>query len=423
MQSRSLRVLVSVAALAACLWASWASGRTALSRILVKYGMTTANADALDAAIRLTPVDAEGHYDRGVLANYLGQPVEALGELELAVSLRPRDYALWLDLGMTRDELHDADGALTALNESVRLAPYYSKPRYQRGNLLFRMGRYDEAFADLRNAADRDPGVLPGLIDLAWGASGHDPVLTEQIVQSQGGGEHLALAFFFANRGRPDNALAQFGLAKNVTDEKRGDLVRALAAAGAFTEAFTVWRNGNSIAEAGPLKGAIYDGGFEHALTFDDSSFGWRPARGAGLSLSLDQNFPHTGTRSLRIDFNGDSNPDSPIVSQLVLVEPASHYKLSFAARTKNIVTGGPPLVVIGDSSAVGAPGIAITSPFPANSESWQVINLEFLTGATTKAVMCSLKRERCATSPCPIFGSLNLDSFVLERSSEQSKH
>jgi len=44
------------------------------------------------------------------------------------------------------------------------------------------------------NAADSDPGVLPGLIDLAWGASGHDPVLTEQIVQSQSGSEHLALA-------------------------------------------------------------------------------------------------------------------------------------------------------------------------------------------------------------------------------------
>jgi len=408
---------MSVAVFVACSLAFWASGRTALARLLVRYGMNNANAEALDAAIRLTPADAEGHYGRAELASYLDQPAAALSEMELAVSLRPRDYALWLELGMTRDQLGDTSGAFAAFNESVRLAPYYSKPRWQRGNLLFRMGRYDDAFLDLRNSAGSDPAFLAGLIDLAWGASNRDPVLTEQIVQPRNDAGRLALAFFFARHGRPANASVQFDLVKHVTDEQRRDLVQALAAAGAFAEAFAVWRKGDSTSGDEALKGAVYDGSFERSLSFEGSSFGWRPAHNvAGLSLSLDQNAPHAGGRSLRIDFNGDSDPDLPIVSQLVLVDPATKYRLSFAARTKNIVSGGPPLLVIKDAATEGASRLASSPPLAANSESWQVMNLEFQTGANTKAVVISLQRERCTGSPCPIFGTLNLDSVVLER-------
>jgi len=420
MHRRSVRVLVSFVAFVACVWGLWASGRTTLARLIVKYGSAAVNPGTLDTAIKLTPADAEGHYARAELSNYLGQPAEALSELELAVSLRPRDYALWLELGMTRDELEDPDGALSAFNESVRLAPHYSKPRWQRGNLLFRMGRYDEAFVDLRNAATSNPGLLPGLIDLAWGASGHDPGLTEQLLQIQTSGR-LNLATFFANHGQPENALTQFRLAQNVTDEKRRDLVTALVTAGAYTEGFVVWRNGGSTSSDNSIKGTVYDGGFESALTFSNEGFGWRPAHdGPGLSLSLDPNSPYAGARSLRIDFNGNSNPDLPIVTQLVLVEPAAHYKLSFVARTKNISTGGPLLIIVKDTTTAGSPRIGSSSPFPANSESWQVFNLEFVTGATTRAVMISLQRAGCASSPCPIFGTLNLDSFSLERISGQ---
>ena len=405
----------------ACGWAVWASGRTSLARLMVKYGANIGNAGALDAAISLTPADAECHYTRAALSNYFGQHAEALNELELAVSLRPRDYALWLELGMTRDQLEDPDGALLALNEAVRMAPYYSEPRWQRGNLLFRMSRYDEAFADLRGAAGSNPGLLPNLIDLAWGASGHDPGLTEQIVQAQTSGGHLGLALFFANHGQPAKALASFALAKNVSDEKRRELVRTLSTAGAYAEAFAVWRNSSvPPSVAGPSKGMVFDGSFEGPLAFEDTGFGWRCERAsASLSLSSDPNQPHTGSRSLRIDFNGNSNPDSPIVTQVVTVESATHYKLGFAVRTTNIVTGGPPKVMIKDATAGSAP-MASSVPLQANSGSWQIFSLEFLTGATTKAVLISLVRERCAGSLCPIFGSLNLDSFSLERASQQ---
>jgi len=227
----------------------------------------------------------------------------------------------------------------------------------------------------------------------------------------------MALALFFANHGQPANALSQFGLAKNVTDEKRRELVQVLSTAGAYAEAFGVWRNNTTFpGDAGLLKGKIYDGGFEATLTFDDTNFGWRPARDvAGLNLSLDTNAPHAGSRSLRLDFNGNSSPDSPIVTQLVLVEPVTRYKLSFAARATNLVTGGPPIVTIKDATTPSL-RLAGSAALPANTAGWQLYGVEFLTGSSTKAIIISLQREGCASSPCPIFGSLNLDSFSLER-------
>jgi hypothetical protein len=412
---RAVHVLASVVAMLAFVWAIWMSGRVALSRLLVKYGTTIADVQVLDAALGLTPTDAETHYARAEVSNYVGQPAEALKEFELAVSLRPGDYSLWLELGMTRDQLGDAAGGLAAFNESVRLAPYYSQPRWQRGNLLFRMGRYEEAFADLRKAATSNPDLVPSFVDLAWGASRHDPVVTEQVFQPTSDSAHLALARFFATHGKPAEAVAQFKLAHDNSDQMRSELIRQLVAAGGFKQAYELWSSGPA-AQSGTdrSKITIYDGGFEAALRVDEVGFGWRTAHEPGVTLSLDANQPQSGARSLRVDFNGNSNPGAQIVSQLILIEPGMRYKLSFAARLQKIVTGGPPIIVVSEATGERRP-LGRSVSLPQETSGWQPFSFEFATGASSEAIVISLQREDCTSSPCPIFGALNLDSFSLE--------
>ena len=97
---------------------------------------------------------------------------EAEASLEIATSLRDGSEDLWIELGNTREELGDRQGALAAFDRAVRSAPYYAHTHWQRGNLLLRMGRYDEAFADLRQAAARNREYFPTLINLAWGLTG-----------------------------------------------------------------------------------------------------------------------------------------------------------------------------------------------------------------------------------------------------------
>src|SRR5258708_33570671 len=208
--------------------------------MLLTYGNGIADGSVIDSAVRLTPTDAETHYARATVANLQSDPNTALPEFELAASLRPRDYAVWFDLGMTGDQRGNQEGALACFNESVRLAPYYASPRWQRGNLLSRMGRYDEAFDDLRQAATADPAYLSNFIDLAWGASRKDPLLTEQIVAAQSAKAHFALALFFARHGEFDEAVTQFGSAGNSAEDRRV-IVHDLLSAGGVKQAFTIW--------------------------------------------------------------------------------------------------------------------------------------------------------------------------------------
>jgi len=146
----------------------------------------------------------------------------------------------------------------------------------------------------------------------------------------------------------------------------------------------------------------------------DGSGLGWRPADDRrGLSFAVDQSKPQSGARSLRIDFNGESK-GAPMLSQLVLVQPATRYRLSFAGRTSDIVTGGPPFIAINEAGPHGKQ-LARSAALPNGSANWTPYTVEFVTGATTRIVSIVLVRESCATGTCPIFGSLNLDSFSIE--------
>jgi Tetratricopeptide repeat len=425
LESSLVRLILGAIAIVALCWAMIASGRIAISRIFVKFATTILSQApedaeaAADSSISSTPKDAEAHWTRGIVANYMRSGPAALREFELAVSLRPRDYYLWLELGLAQDQEGNQQAALASFNESIRLAPFYAQPRWLRGNLLFRLGRYDEAFADLRQAAVSNPELLPALIDLSWGAAKKDAGTTEKLLQPLNETTHYELAMFFANHDKPDEALAQFRSAGAIPAEFRRKLVKDLLAAGATQQAFDVWRS--SAGESSLTKGSIFDGGFEGTLNLDESGFGWRLASTqSGVAFSLDGNQPDSGTRSLRITLTGHTYPAVELVSQLIPVEPNIFYKLSFAARTANIVTGGPLIVVVHDPK--GKQTLAHSPTLPATTTRWQTFSFDFETRADTQTIVVSLQRENCTTEPCPVFGDINLDSFSLQRVNKTAK-
>jgi hypothetical protein len=412
---RAIRFALCGLAIIFFAWAMVCSGRIGISKMFVKFVATVviaAPADAVSAAdngLQLTPADAELHYARSAAAAFVQDEPTAIRELEQAISLRPRDYYLWLELGLARDRVGDQPGALTAFNESMHLAPYYAQPRWLRGNVLFRMGKYDEAFVDLREAATSNPNYLPAFIDLSFRASRKDATLTEQLVQPKTDRTQTEMAYFFARNGKPDDALAHFNSIRAVTPEIRQNLVRDLIAANAMRQAFTVWSLNNQ-----ESTGTIYDGGFEGPLSLDESGFGWRVSSPqAGLSLSLDSGQPKDGARSLRISFSGHANPGFELLTQLVPVEPGGRYKLNFSARTSNLVTGGPVVVVVKDVSNQQI--LARSAPLPTDTKAWQPFSTEFTVGPGTTAIKLAVQREGCATSPCPVFGAVNFDGFSLE--------
>lgn len=411
-QQRRLRLPVALFSILVCLVGIWFTARVGYARLMVRYASLTGSLVVSAKAVGMTPLDAQAHSVRAAILYNARLLPEAAEELERAVSLRPRDDYLWLQLGMIRDELKQTD-ALLAFDESVRLAPYYAHPQWQRGNFLLRSGRYDEAFVDMRSAAASNQNLVPSLIDLAWGVSKENSALTEQWAGITDDVMRIAFARFLARQGKAQAALEQFRSTKVVSNQARRELMQEMIAANAFREAYEIWR-GMERADNGPLS-SIHDGDFEDVIGFDDTGFGWRFSQASqGARLSLDPNQPEAGSKSLLVSFLGYSDPAVVLLSQLLLVEPSKRYRVKFSARTKDIVTGGLPLVGVNDAGGKGkllGQSAAIGFETPA----WQTMSFDFQTDSATEAVELRLHRKQCNSASCPIFGSLWLDNFLIE--------
>jgi Flp pilus assembly protein TadD len=371
---------------------------------------------AANEAVRLNPLDPDSHFARGIALVDAGQAADAVKEFELAATLSPRDFQIWLKLGSAREDAGNDQGALAAYQQAIQAAPFYAQPRWHLGNLLLRMGRTEEAFAEMRRAAESDPILLPALIDLAWGVFQGDAAAVRTAIQPRSSDARLMMANTFARRGKPAEAVTLFREAGGVTAAGRRELVQLLITAKHFSEAYEVWSSDNSQASANGI-GVITDGGFEGEITLDESGFGWQLRREqSGVAVSRDTIQPRSGVYSLRVEWKGASNPAAAVVSQLVLVSANTRYRLRFAVRTEEIVSGGLPLIVVTDASGSAPQPLASSAAFPAGTNGWHEVTFEFATGDTTRSVLFSLQRQSCPSGTCPIFGRLWLDTFMLEK-------
>lgn len=412
---RVLRAAGAALVVAACLWGLTISGRAGASRLLSKYGMSAGDFTSASEAVRLTRYDPEARYALAAALLNAGELQQAISEFETAVSLRPRDYVLWLELGRVRDQSGDAEGALTAFKEATRLAPYYAQPRWQLGNLLLRLEQVDEAFSEFRQAVWSDPTMLPKVLDLAWAVHGGDTRAVQRAIDPHTAAARLELARFFARRGRADEAMVMFRGAGDVQGGPARELLADLLASKRFKDAYEVWLSLRG-ADKGLGRGgdAMTDGSFEQGISLDEPGFGWQIGQGVpAVRISLDKNNPRSGAHSLRIDWGGPTDPSSPVLSQLVPVEPGGRYRLSFAARVEELVTGGLPAVAAVDASDE-AHMLSTLYLLPQGTSGWKEFSLEFTAAETTRAVNILVRRQDCAMTPCPIFGQIWFDDFVL---------
>ena len=404
-----VRVVLALLAIGVCLLLMQSAARTGFSRLLSRYAIGANSLAAADQAIQLTPSDAEAHRARATVLNRLHRPADAKVSLETATSLRSQHATLWLELGATREELGEIEAALTALDQAVRYAPRYAETHWQRGNLLLRMGRHDEAFADLRVAARSNPKFLPNVIDLAWGITGGVASATDNLLRIDNDAERLAFARFLATKGKGADVAEQVRLLNGrLSEENKNEHVQLLARSRRFTEALAL-SQGTARSEG------VVNGGFEEPLVFGNEYFRWvlsREQSGAKPAVDVAEKF--SGERSLQVSFNGDWDVNAALLSQTIVVSPGQRYRLSFALKTKDLVTGGPPRIVLTD--ATNEQILATSETFPQSTGSWHQLTIEFTTAPAAEAIVVSLKRENCASSPCPIFGAIWLDEFALQK-------
>lgn len=391
---------------------AWNSGRAGFASLLSNYAGKANQIAAADVAVKFGPTDAETHYARAVILMDNGDLPAAIEECEHAVRLRPSDFVLWLGLARARELNGDIEGAVAAAKHAIAMAPDYAQTHWQLGNILVRAEQHDEGFKELLLGAEADRTLLPAVIDLAWQLSDGDTLFIKQVIQPRSSDSLTALAEYFRKRGKVNEAIEMFRAAGAGAEEKRQQYVSELISGRNFKEAWLLW---SSFHPESHRNTGVIDAGFEHEIQLDEAGFGWhRDSKTEFVSLSLDGNNPREGRSSLRVDFSGPSDPSTPIISQLVLVDPLTRYKLNFAARAEGIISGGRPLVIVADANNNAL--ISQTSPFPEQLSAWQDYEIDFKSGETTNTIQIILRREPCSKSPCPIFGHLWLDNFSLQK-------
>jgi tetratricopeptide (TPR) repeat protein len=390
---------------------SWRAGKIGVGAFLTSFAATSNVLSKADSAVRASPSSADAHYVRGVVLEASDLPA-AVSEHFEAVKARPDDYALWLSLARALELNGEVEKAVAAARQATTLAPAYSQPHYQLGNLLLRAGRTSEAFAELRLAGISDPLLMPGIIDLAWSVSSGNAQFVEAAIAPKTSDGSLILAMFLRQHQQVEPALRWFMLSGPAGEADRRAYIAELITNGQFEAAAQLWKVDNSEAV---VPDVLRNPGFEKEVNLNNPGFDWNASPALkGVRFALDTQNPAEGRSALKVEFSGDAPVGSLLFSQIVVVAANTKYELQFQARSESIVSGSVPQIFILD--AVSRVPLGESPLLTGNSEGWRSYAISFTSGPQTKAVRIGFQRQLCSSTPCPIFGRLWLDSLVLRK-------
>jgi len=167
--------------------------------------------------------------------------------------------------------------------------------------------------------------------------------------------------------------------------------------------------------EAQPSLGQFLNGGFEtDPGQISVSEFGWLIRTAPQAQVAIDENRPHTGSRSLRVTFRAPTKLDQINVSQLVVVAPDTRYRLEFYARTQELRSASTPFIQVLD--AADSSLLATSEPLPSGTSDWRLFAFDFKTKPGSEGVLVRIIRAGCGADPvCPIFGTVWYDDFNLQ--------
>lgn len=337
----------------------------------------------------------------------------AVNDLRQAAQLRPEDYRVWLTLGRALDRNGATAEARGALARAVQLAPNHFDPHWWLGNHLLRTGERDAAFAALRLALKNRPSALPLVLDYAWNFYQGDGRAVAQALELPDEMKPQLAAQLIV-RGRVEDGLAIWRAAQSNSAGAR-QVVEALIVAKRYAAAHEIWQAAPAAERpAADADSLLANGGFEQRLALNEAApfLTWRIAPVGGVRVTLDRKEPRAGQQALRLSFDVPGNALLIAATQTVIVQGATAYRLSFAARTEELQSLSTPLVDVFD--AADQARLAASNQLPLGTHAWKDYELEFKTTAKTEAVTVRIQRPPCAEPPCPLNGRVWLDDFKL---------
>ena len=377
--------------------------------------------EVAELAIKLAPNDPQTHYAVAVLSekNFQAEDLsKSLAEFEQATALAPHDFRLWLAFGKARERRGDAAGAELALRKSLALAPNYAHVQWTLGNVLLRSGKIEEAFAEIRRAAESNETYRTPAITTAWQI--FDGNIAE-VKKYTGNSANLnsALAVFLAKQKRFDEAVEIWNVlpAEDIKTARQAEgeqLFNELIAAKRYRDALRIQTGLSNEPEAERITpGKLVNGSFEADVKREKAGiFEWQIGDGAQPQIGFDDREKLGGGRSLVIVFNSADGRDFRQISQTMALESAGKYVFELFYKS-NLKTSAALRWEIVDA----ADGVVLaTTNSTLNNADWTNLKAEFTASEQTQAVTIRLAREQCKSIICPISGKIWFDDFSIHQ-------
>ena len=419
-----VRIVLILLLLAAGVW-SYFAVRWYIGNTLAEYfNPAPTDLKVANMAVEFAPKDPLTHWRLAQVSQKLlplDQQAHAIAEYERAVILSPNDYRFWMALGTAHEQMGDSAKGELALKRAVALAPSYSYPRWYLGNLLLRSGRYDEAFKELRLAAEADADLEPQQFNFLW-AIYNENLDALKTAMGEGSERRALFALYLLDRQRHDDGLRVWDSLsaeeKKTNRDLANTMVSRLLIARRYHDAMKVWNDIATNERYRAELGHVFDGSFEDAINYGpEMVFAWQVKGAPQLEIGIDPTKSNGGARSLRLVFQVRSNLESLDVSQLVPVATNSEYDFEYYFMTDKLESGSAPMVYVVD--AYSAQLLASSEQAPSGSTPWTRVGLSFKTSDKTEAVVLKVVRQKCSdeeTPICPIFGSIWYDDFSFKR-------
>ena len=421
LDSKSLRLrLLLVGAIVTGIVLAWFGVSWQLGDMLANLTLPTdLNAAPVAAlAAKLAPADPMTSWlqasagDDGTAVN----PVSSLETFEQTVRLAPFDYRWRVDLGRALEQDGQTERGEAEFKRAVELAPSYAYPRWHLGNFYLRQKRTDEAFARLKKATENNTEYREQVFSLAWEYFEKDVAQLEKLAGDLPE-PRASLAYFLAAHGRAADSLRNWNLlsdrdkAANYTIGK--SIALGLYQQRHFAQALEFSKqDGNDVAANA---GVVTNAGFELPVAETETSwYGWQIVRtDPKIEIAADSKIRHLGDRSLRVTFKSYVKPSLANITQTVVVEPRTRYRLRFFVRTENLKSAAGPLIEIGNAN--DDKSIAQSKPFQMGNNDWQEMTVEFTAPENCDGIQIRTIRSYCGDS-CAINGTFWYDDFELTK-------
>ena len=379
-------------------------------------------------AAKLEPGNADYWRHVGLMRQWDLNPSDmgdAMHYLQIAAKVNSRSSGVWMDLADAYATAGDAARAKEAYDRAQTSFPMSAEVAWRYGNFLLYRENYSEAYPKIREAISIDPSLTQSALTECWQSNPDVAPIVKGLLPDKREYYVSAVGFFLAQK-LADPAVAVWnrqrerGLAVNM--EETVLLVDALISEDRIREALQVWRSGlqasNWVQDSEEGRSLVLNGGFEHDIA--NGGFEWREVPLSAANFDFDSAFAHSGTRSLRIEFDGTENVDFGHLFQYVPVASDSRYHFSVFVRTGGLTTDRGISFEILDAHHPEQVQVATRELTGTNG--WTVLQTDFVSGPDTQAVKITLRRTPSWKFDNKFSGTVWVDDVTLTPAPAQVK-